>query len=1254
MMKKLYLFLLTIILGGTLSYIYFLNSNSGRSFFGKDVVSNEYRLAGDSYKESKEAGKPDEYSKYFNAITTKFGKEKSDYPLNYRVKELNTAIAKSKMYKQSSKASTITWTQRGPANVGGRTRGLIIDPDDATNNTWFAGAATGGIWKTTDGGETWTCLTDGIANLATVTIAMAESNHEIIYAGTGEVVGGSAALQGSGIFKSTDRGENWTQLTSTISDDFQFVNRLIISPADANIVIAATNAGIMKTTDGGNNWNKVYSSSSRMEDIDADPTDFNKIYSTEYGIGVVKSTDAGETWNLAIDGLEQGSRYELAISPDNPAKIYLSINSTLPMAYRSTDYGATWQKFKIVGTLPDLLGQGDYDNIIAVHPYDEDVVFIGGVNIYKLDFSDPGTTSDSDPFIYRVDLFNTSSFMDFINFGGTYLNGGMETGDNNNAISLTDNDFVSVEIRFGAGKSQMAHRFTVGGAGSGVPASSYIYKDYVEVPFEVWDVTNNKQLMASFRDQEEDNVFNLIERDPADDAKGREYLFVNAVDYNASAPSSDIAKDGGHSYKQLYFFWPTLAEGGIWDDAALPESKISISYGSVIEVLGTNTIVADAYGSVNNYNQSAGYGTTKIPGLHPDHHNLIMIKTDEANEKFTIINANDGGLAISEDEGATFNQLPNNYITTQFYGVAKKPNANEYIGGMQDNGTWATPDGENSSSTTDYIFHIGGDGFECVWNPEDDQKIIGSVYYNSFRKTTNGGSGWISGYNGIETVAPFGGESHLDGPFISRISYNKNNPDVLFAVGYNGIYKTTDFATNWNKITLDEGWNSEYWVENEYVSSQHNIEVSLANENIVWAGAAMSTANGWSIFVSTDQGETFNTVAEFDGADLSGYVSGIATHPTEDSTAYLLFSFAGEPKVIRTKDLGQTWEDLSGFVGNSSSDNGFPDVVTHCLVVLPNDLSTIWVGTDIGLFESTDDGISWHYVDSDLPAVSVYDMFVQDGQVVIATHGRGIWTASIEELNYYPELKAYYEGFQTISIDVSFISAADSIKIYVNNEFSSLEETIVSGLNSFEVPATSEGVYKIKVHSYKDGTEYSSPNMYTSVNFSPAIAVAKVSNENSIEFTGTFIENYDSVQTFVNSTYKTSVIDPLTDFDEVVDLTASGNYTCYIDAYIGGNAYKSNEVELSFTYTGLNFADQVHDLKVYPNPTTGIITIDLPDNFNSSYKVQVYSLSGSQMYTASISKSNNRMNLNKLKEGLYIIRIENNGEIYSQKIQLKR
>ena len=130
---------------------------------------------------------PGEFMKYFQAITTPIGEKQSGYTTNYRFSELTKAKRNAQRLKSS--AGLYPWVQRGPGNVGGRTRSVIVDPDDPTFKTWYAAAVSGGIWKTTDEGKSWTNITPDLPNLATNTMTMAPSDHNTIYVGTGEGYG---------------------------------------------------------------------------------------------------------------------------------------------------------------------------------------------------------------------------------------------------------------------------------------------------------------------------------------------------------------------------------------------------------------------------------------------------------------------------------------------------------------------------------------------------------------------------------------------------------------------------------------------------------------------------------------------------------------------------------------------------------------------------------------------------------------------------------------------------------------------------------------------------------------------------------------------------------------------------------------------------------------------------------------------------------------------------------------------------------
>ncbi len=1034
MMKKVSFFLFGLFL-----IFFFINYNNRNNKIINNVEysqiefqKNETRKIKTENKYDNKADEPDKFAQYFRDITTRIGENESGYKMNYKITELNKALKRSKSLGLNK--ISLPWVQRGPANVGGRTRAIVIDPDDATNKTWYVGAATGGIWKTTDAGLNWTDLSGVLSNLSVCALKMSESNTDILYAGTGESFTGTG-FKGTGIWKSEDKGASWAQLSSTATNtDFAYINRLVISPTDENIVLAATQAGIFKTIDGGNTWTKTFSSSSPVEDLVADPTDFNILFAGQNSGGILRSTDAGETWAMSSDGIGKGNRFEIAVSAVNHNYVFTSteVSNTESSVYFSDDNGIHWKKYN--DNQDFLGGQGWYDNALTAHPYNADEVFVGGVDIWKLKFN--GTETTTDPQVLRAYTDNTL-FLSFINFGGDYLAGGMSADE---GTYLTESDWTSIEIRFGPGLTQKAHRFTVpAGSTSGVPAADYTYADYVDVPFQVWDTDNNVQLMVSFRDQENDGEFNLYERTgDAYGELGREYIFVNAVPYNATTQNTSIATAGGHLYKNLYMFWPTLKEGEVWDAGNLPLSKIIVKYGSLTLITGEKTSIADSYGNYggpNGYDQGSAYGTTSISGLHPDHHNITIIPT--GNPNFIMIDGNDGGIGVSYDNGLTLDEIPNNYITTQFYGAAKNPNADEYFGGMQDNGTWQSPKGEDASSSSEYLFRLGGDGFECLWNTKDENLLLGSLYYNRIYRSLNGGETW-STTSGITAN---------DGPFITKLSASKENPDIVFAVGGTGIYKSDNFGQTWTKKTI-----SVNWAKDNKVTSSHNVEVSLANGRIVWAGGGMAADYGLQMQVSTDYGNTFTALDDYDLVSMNAYISGIATHPTNSNTAYVLFSLAHAPKILKTTDLGQTWTDISGFGTGSTSTNGFPDVVTHCLLVMPNDTSIIWAGTDIGLFESTDNGTSWHIANNGLPPVSVYDMQIVGHQIVVATHGRGIWSVDIPEIDNAPFISSFKRGnFDTLEVVSDFKVNYDSVEVYIDNTKDTTLINPVTGVQTIEI-----------------------------------------------------------------------------------------------------------------------------------------------------------------------------------------------------------
>ena len=280
--------------------------------------------------------------------------------------------------------SPASWEWLGPGNIGGRIRSILIHPTIPA--TMWVGSVTGGIFKTTDGGGSWTHLDDFMANLAVSSLVAHPTTPNTIYAATGEYTGSNLASgnQGAGVFKSTDGGTSWSQIASTADSNWYYTNRLAIHPTSADTLLAATWAGIFKTTDGGAHWTHPLPSGV-ITDVDLDPVNGGNAIAGSYGGVAYFSTDGGGSWQLAT-GLPAASakaRVEVAYSAGNPAIVYASLNLDGGALYRSADGG---HSYAFSGPSPDVdyLGsQGAYANALWVSPTNPDRVIVGGLDLYQ-------------------------------------------------------------------------------------------------------------------------------------------------------------------------------------------------------------------------------------------------------------------------------------------------------------------------------------------------------------------------------------------------------------------------------------------------------------------------------------------------------------------------------------------------------------------------------------------------------------------------------------------------------------------------------------------------------------------------------------------------------------------------------------------------------------------------------------------------------------------------------------------------------
>jgi photosystem II stability/assembly factor-like uncharacterized protein len=915
---------------------------------------------------SQRFGFPDEFAKQFHAMTVPEGKDRSGYTVGYRHSALRTLKA---LRKRSG--DLLPWVERGPGNVGGRTRGLVIDRNDPSGNTILAGSVGGGIWRSTDAGQSWEAMTDDAPRLSITSIAQSPSEPDVLYAGTGEGFPNADAAIGDGILKSTDGGLTWEMLTSTTGGtDFLFVNRVIVSETDENVIVAAVNTGIWRSTDGGASWNRQQEPDSfnGFYQVISEPGNFSIQYAIEDRSGVWKSTDGGITWQGSNTGLAEagsGARIELDVSALEPSRIFALVEKGdgVDPTYVSVDRGETWSLMVAQGGSDDsdIAGtQGWYDLMVHAHPTIADHAFMGGIALYRL--RQTGGSSARNVF-GGVDEEGTESFLDFVNFGASHLGGGLRLGLEEDVPTITEDKMVSVEVRYGPDRSQNAHRF-VPPDQSGVDFLDYPYADYVDVPFEVWDITNNIQLGVSFRDREDNGVYDLSEFNSED--VDREYVMISARPYTGDTPDPLIARDGGVRADLAYFFWPVLAAGGTWNPEDLPESVLRMNW--INQVVGERVV------------QQIG------TGVHVDQHVMRSFITGSGENDFRVVLGNDGGIFVSNDGGQNWNERFRGYNTTQFYGVDKKPGRTVYLGGTQDNGSWRSLGNPNRGSF--WFGAGGGDGFDALWHKQNDQKLLTTSQWTSIRRSTNGGIGFEDATAGLLNSGDGNGSQ-----FFTVLSARTDDSDIVYTVGRDGVWRSDDFAASWELRAIP----SEQW---GYSGSSGKVHVSHADGDIVWAGYEMDpTASGGDdaghLHRSLDDGRTFEAIPTPSWAP--GRLSGLNSSFDNPNLVYVTFSFAGRPKVIRSTDAGLTWEDLSGFrVGSTDvvSDNGFPDVSVYDILDFP-DTNILWAATEIGIVESRDNGATWELADNGLPSVSVWQIKMLDDEVVVATHGRGIWTLPI-------------------------------------------------------------------------------------------------------------------------------------------------------------------------------------------------------------------------------------------------------------------
>jgi len=313
--------------------------------------------------------------------------------LNVSAQKKTKSDSESQTELNSDLVNSLKFRSIGPANISGRIADIAVNPNNSSE--YYLAVASGGVWKTTNHGNTYSPIFDNEGSYSIGCVTMDPNNSSIIWIGTGENNNQRSVAYGDGVYKSLDGGKSWKNMGLKNSEH---ISKIIIDPKNSNIVYISAygplwskggERGVYKSIDGGDSWERIFfvSDDSGMADLIMDPNDNSILYTTVHQrrrhvftyigggeeSGVFKSTDSGKTWNELKSGLPTGKmgRVGLAVSPVNSNYVYAIIEAEDGKGgfFKSTNKGESWSKQSSYKT------SGNYYQKISCDPVNVDKVF---------------------------------------------------------------------------------------------------------------------------------------------------------------------------------------------------------------------------------------------------------------------------------------------------------------------------------------------------------------------------------------------------------------------------------------------------------------------------------------------------------------------------------------------------------------------------------------------------------------------------------------------------------------------------------------------------------------------------------------------------------------------------------------------------------------------------------------------------------------------------------------------------------------
>ncbi|MDO6811641.1 thrombospondin type 3 repeat-containing protein [Tenacibaculum soleae] len=845
------------------------------------------------------------------------------------------------------------WVERGPNNVGGRTRALLFDPNDATNETVFAGGVSGGLWKNTNisnRNSAWVRV--GIPeNLAVSCIAVDPNNSKIFYIGTGEsYVNGD--VNGDGLWKSVDGGNTWDNVFGGItSASYLDTNsRLTINTPSS---ISGNYATVLTTEFGGGLSIDITKELVLVND-GTNPT--------EDGCETITNGSelAGKIAVILRGTCNFSAKAKNAQDAGAIAVIIVNNQNTAPFNMAAGDNGAEV-------TIPTvMIGKRDGDDLInvlksgtvtgtlsATNTNSSNLTFVPGVQHIN-DIVVRNNNGNSEVYVAAGesaytgatslggDSYGVYKSVDGINFSKLNIPktaAGYEHEPNNIKIAADNSLYISTT------------RSDTNGDGGGV-----IFKSTDGITFsKVYTITNGVRTEIAVSPTNKNTVYVLIEMNTS----GAPVKMFKTTDNFANIAELPLPNDADTDIEANDF-----TRGQAFYDLLL---RVDPNNEDVLYVGGIDLFKSTDGGAT--WNQlSHWYGGFGYQDVHADQHGLAFASSSK------MVFGNDGGVYYSNNSGTNILPRNKNYNTLQFYTVGVAPTAvfggKEYfIAGAQDNGTQLIEEalqGVNSSITAS-----GGDGAASFFDIDgSDEYFITNYVYNQ--------SILLYNYKTNQSIE-INEENSSNGDFINQ----------------------EELDSNLNILYSNYSNNSGFIVKRYSNLLETIIKVDLTNSLMDNAPSALKispyTTTSSKLFLGLKNGKLLRvenanvgagTWTEITGSNFIGSVSDIEFGKNEDEIFVTMHNY-GVVSIWYSNDAGVSW---------ISKEGDLPDLPVKTIMQNPYNENEVIIGTDLGIWKTSNfDAVTptWKQAYNGMSNVPVLDLNLRDDNVVFAaTYGRGVFSGS--------------------------------------------------------------------------------------------------------------------------------------------------------------------------------------------------------------------------------------------------------------------